>query len=101
MISNSDDHIQPSPRSAVCLARKLPNQAESVFSNTDNAEDFIRRVPVAESTKTVSDLDYLSVGGRGIMDHDADPRVFVLRTCIFMQELMAIQQSDGPKNMGI
>lgn len=41
-------------------ARKLPNQAESVFNPTGNAEDFIRRVPVAESTKSVSDLDYLT-----------------------------------------
>jgi hypothetical protein len=41
-------------------ARRLPNQAETVFNPTDNAEDFISRVPVAEASKGSNDLDYLT-----------------------------------------
>jgi len=57
------------------VGMKLPGQAESLFAGTDRAEEFISRVPVAEATKSYSDLDYLT-------------------------ELLAIQQSDGPKNIG-
>lgn len=51
------------PLAAVSVeAGRLPNQAETLFTGTDNAEDIITRVPVADpDKKTVSDLDYLSV----------------------------------------
>eukprot|EP00798_Chlamydomonas_sp_ICE-L_P010381 gene10381-8322_t len=72
--------LQPSPSSVdhsrpliARAGKRLPSQAESVFSGSTNAEDIISRVPVAGTS--VSDLDYLS-------------------------ELLAIQQSDGPKNIG-
>jgi hypothetical protein len=43
-------------------AARLPTQAETLFTGTDNAEDIITRVQVADpDKKTVSDLDYLSV----------------------------------------
>lgn len=59
-------------RISVCSA-KLPSQPESVFGS---GKDDYGRAPVAElATKSVSDLDYL-------------------------QELLAIQQSDGPKKLG-
>ncbi len=41
-------------------AKRLPNQADTIFGGTDSAEVIISRVPSA--TKSVSDLDYLSVG---------------------------------------
>ncbi len=51
------------PLAAVSVeAGRLPNQAETLFTGTDNAEDIITRVQVADpDKKTVSDLDYLSV----------------------------------------
>lgn len=55
---------------------KLPNQAESVFNPNDSASDVLTRMAVLDApTKSVSDLDYLT-------------------------ELLAIQQSDGPKSLG-
>ncbi|GIL79861.1 hypothetical protein Vretimale_12468 [Volvox reticuliferus] len=54
---------------------KIPNQADSVF-NPKDTKDLLTRMPVLDApTKSVADLDYLS-------------------------ELLAIQQSDGPKNLG-
>lgn len=58
-------------------AMKLPNQAETIFGGIDRGADVFGRVAVAdvEAKSTSSDLDYLS-------------------------ELLAIQQSDGPKKLG-
>jgi hypothetical protein len=43
-------------------AARLPNQADTVFSGTETAEDILLRMPVADAaSKSVSDLDYLSV----------------------------------------
>ncbi|KAG1664375.1 hypothetical protein FOA52_004708 [Chlamydomonas sp. UWO 241] len=58
---------------AASQRQRLPTQAETVLAGS-SVEEFIRRVPVAESNKA-NDLDYLT-------------------------ELMAIQQSDGPKAIG-
>ena len=42
---------------------KLPNQAESVFNPNDSASDVLTRMAVMDApTKSVSDLDYLTVG---------------------------------------
>lgn len=57
------------------MGMKLPGQAESLFTGCGSAEELISRVTVTETTKSYADLDYLT-------------------------ELLAIQQSDGPKNIG-
>eukprot|EP00198_Chlamydomonas_reinhardtii_P006614 XP_001695950.1 predicted protein [Chlamydomonas reinhardtii] len=57
----------------IIRAMKLPNQADSVFNPKDSRD--LRSAVLDAPTKSVSDLDYLS-------------------------ELLAIQQSDGPKNLG-
>lgn len=59
----------------VIMGMKLPGQAESLFTGCGSAEELISRVTVTETTKSYADLDYLT-------------------------ELLAIQQSDGPKNIG-
>lgn len=61
---------------ATASGGRLPGQAETILNPTISAEELLKLVPVASSaTKSASDLDYLT-------------------------ELMAIQQSDGPKAMG-
>ena len=71
------DREAPGPAPLQCLSRdpdelllpaftveasRLPNQAETMFSGTGNAEDIIVGLAVADApTKSTSDLDYLSV----------------------------------------
>ena len=56
-------------------AARLPNQADTVFSGTENAEDILLRMPVADTvTKSVSDLDYLSVRARAAAPRHAGAR---------------------------
>ncbi|GLC40654.1 hypothetical protein PLESTB_000036200 [Pleodorina starrii] len=65
----------PSSQRPEPMGMRIPNQADSVF-NPKDTNDLLTRMPVLDApTKSVSDLDYLS-------------------------ELLAIQQSDGPKNLG-
>ena len=76
--TSSDDSSPssyPADRQALVVrSAKLPSQAESVFNPT-TAEDYISRVPVA-ATKSISDLDYLSVRRRWrrITQSDATPK---------------------------
>lgn len=101
----------------IIRAMKLPNQADSVFNPKDSRD--LRSAVLDAPTKSVSDLDYLSV--RPARDFWADLMIIAqkfalaLQRCQFAgvivsiacctgrlhaQELLAIQQSDGPKNLG-
>eukprot|EP00879_Flechtneria_rotunda_P004488 GHRR01004742.1.p1 GENE.GHRR01004742.1~~GHRR01004742.1.p1 ORF type:complete len:239 (+),score=44.42 GHRR01004742.1:186-902(+) len=57
------------------LAGKLPHQADQLFNPGDNNEDKLIALVDKPATRSIADLDYLS-------------------------ELLAIQQNDGPKNLG-
>ncbi len=48
---------------SICRAKRLPNQAETVFNPVDSADQVIARLPVSDvATKSYSDVDYLAVG---------------------------------------
>ncbi len=98
----------------IIRSMKLPNQADSVFNPKDTRD---LRIPVLDApTKSVSDLDYLSVSTAGVTISDliacdlltqpAGPDIggrtpaSASHVCSVTQELLAIQQSDGPKNLG-
>jgi hypothetical protein len=81
-------------------ARRLPGQAETVLNGSESAEGLISRVPVAAAVKSYSDLDYLTVrqGSKGMVP--PTPCHAMMVAYVPMQELLAIQQSDGPKAIG-
>ena len=43
---------------------RLPGQAETVLNPNDDAERLLLTLPVAEASKSYSDLDYLAVSSR-------------------------------------
>lgn len=107
--------IQYSPQ-RIIEARKLPSQAETIFNSGETVETLLSRVPVLAQSPTqrsVSDLDYLSVSASHVTQpvaeetHQITPstisgpsHVLILHICHTAQELLAIQQSDGPKKLG-
>lgn len=61
--TEKEDLIQYAPQ-RIIEARKLPNQAETIFNSGESVETLLSRVPVLAQSPTqrsVSDLDYLSV----------------------------------------
>jgi hypothetical protein len=105
------DEQQERSSKLVVLSSKLPNQADQLWDPSDRNED---KLIVLEkpATRSISDLDYLSVSAVFMLASWRGARQASMLTCyattagcaagaaVCLQELLAIQQNDGPKNLG-
>lgn len=97
---------------------RLPSQADSVFSPSDRGDIDLGTAVADRPARSVADLDYLSVRGMRVVVVAAgakraawecdpwrrEPRhpnsTRVTGLVALLQELLAIQANEGPKNLG-
>lgn len=94
--TEKDDLIQYAPQ-RIIEARKLPNQAETIFNSGESVETLLSRVPVLAQSPTqrsVSDLDYLSVRKPHHLFHVTQPwaehQPYSFIACVCAQACLSI-----------